>query len=134
MTAPAYDLDALADLCAALGFPANRLESAYLQVDLGAGAILCFDTDEDGGLIGFAGGDWHTHGDVMFGDARGYSVSLTAPELLSGLAEGRVLVRDREADGRLVERSLLHIDYPDIPNLAPGERVVLRRAEVVVPS
>lgn len=131
MTTPTYDLDALAGLCADLGFPTKRPEATRLEVDLGEGAVLAFDVEEGDGLIGFAGGDWHTHGDLLFADARGYSVSMTAAALLPALADGRVLIRDHEALGRLVERSLFHVDYPDVIALEPGERMVLRRAVVV---
>ena len=94
-------------------------------------AVLCFqnaEKDEDC-LIGFKGTPWHTHDNLMLADAHGNYVELNYLDLVTGLKEGRVLVSEREVDGRLVDRWLIHSEFNDeFRYLEEGERIVVRRA------
>ena len=95
------------------------------------GAILCFQNAqrEEDCLIGFLDTAWHTHGDLMFLDACGNCVELDYFALLSGLKDGRVLVCEREVEGRTDDRWLIHSDYNDaFKYLDEGERIIIPRA------
>ena len=162
-----YELDLIHELCREIGLSARmvagRLRYApyagchRVEVDLGQGAVLCFQNSdhEPDCLIGFltlgprggandnrsaedyefTGVDWHTHfGKFTFTDARGHYVELDYLDLAVGLKEGRVLVCEREVEGRTADRLrwptrwLIHSEYADFRDLQEGERIVVRRA------
>ena len=125
-----YDLELIDTLCRELGLPAHTA-GERVEVDLGQGAVLCFENAEreEDCLIGFLDTAWHTHGDLMFCDAGGNCIELEYLELLSGLKEGRVLVCEREVEGRTDDRWLIHSAYNDeFKYLQEGERIIIRRA------
>ena len=102
-----------------------------MEIDLGRGAVLCFQNEEreEDCRIGFLDMPWHTHDDLMFVDARGNYINLDYLNLLTGLKEGRVLVCEREVQGRTVDRWLVHSEYNDeFKYLGEGERIIVRRA------
>jgi hypothetical protein len=126
-----YDLNLICQLCRETGMWVRMDADQRVEVDLGQGAVLCFQNAEreEDCLIGFLGMPWHTHDDLMFTDARGNYVELGYLDLVIGLKEGRVLVCEREVEGRTVDRWLTHAQYNDeFKYLQQGERIVVRRA------
>ena len=76
---------------------------------------------------------WHLHDPIQFGDHRGY-IELCYLDLIVALKEGRVLVCERQVDGRIVDRWLAHHEYIDFQQLEEGERIIVRRAPTNVGS
>lgn len=135
-----YDLDLVQELCDEIGLPARIIDVDHLCVDVGEGAVLCFQNAEDEAncLIGFpadVGGtyDWHMHDPILFGDDVG-CIELCYLDLVVALKEGRVLVCERQLDGRIVDRWLAHHGYIDFQQLEEGERIIVRRATANVGS
>ena len=125
-----YDLDLVNQLCREIGLIVRADTDRRVEVDLGGGAVLCFQNAEreDDCLIGFLGTPSHTHDNPMFVDARGNYVELDYLNLLTGLKEGRVLVREREVKGKIVDRWLVHREYNDeFKYLEEDERIIVRR-------
>lgn len=128
-----YDLELISQLCREVGLPARTEAGQRVDVDLGQDAILCFQNAEreEDCLIGFPDVPWHTHDNLMFADARGNCIELDYLNLLTCLKEGRVLVCEREVEGRTVDRWLVHSEYNDeFRYLEQGERIILRRATI----
>ena len=126
-----YDLELIYQLCRETGLPARVVGDRGVEVDLGQGAVLCFQNAEreEDCLIGFRDAEWHTHDDLMFSDPRGHYIELDYLDLLTGLKEGRVLVCEREVEGRTVDRWLIHSEFNDeLRYLDEGERIIIRRA------
>jgi len=131
-----YNLELIYRLCGEVGLSA-RMADQRLEIDLGQGAILCFQNAEreEDCLIGFRDTPWHTHDDIMFADARGNCIELDHLNLLTGLAEGRVVVCEREVEGRTVDLWLIHSEYNDeCTYLHKGERIIIRRAAIRQPG
>jgi hypothetical protein len=126
-----YDLDLICTFCREIGLSARPNADQRIEVDLGKGAILCFqntERDEDC-AVGFLGMSWHTHDNFIFMDARGNYIELDYLNVLTGLKEGRVLVCEREVEGRTVDRWLVHSEYNDVfKYLEKAERIIVRRA------
>jgi hypothetical protein len=125
-----YDLELIYQLCCEIGLSA-RMADQRVEVDLGQGAVLCFQNAEreEDCLIGFLETPWHTHDHLMFGDARGNYIEIDHLNLLTGLQDGRVLVCEREVEGRTVDRWLIHSKYNnEFKYLQEGERILIRRA------
>ncbi len=130
-----YDLELIIQLCREIGLPARTTADQRVDVDLGQGAVLCFQNAEreEDCLIGFLGMPWHTHDNVIFGDARGNYVELDYLNLLTGLKDGRVLICERGMDGRIVDRWPVHSEYNDeFKYFEEGERMIVRRATIPV--
>jgi hypothetical protein len=128
-----YDLDLVSQLCREIGFSASMNTDSRVEIDLGRGAVLCFQNEEreEDCLIGFLSMPWHTHDDLTFVDARGNYINLDYLNLLTGLKEGRVLVCEREMQGRTLDRWLVHSEYNDeFKYLEEGERIIVRRATI----
>jgi hypothetical protein len=133
-----YDLDQLQQLCREIGLPARIIDVHRLGIDLGEGAVLCFQNAESEAdcLIGFPADvrgtfAWHLHDPIQFGDHRGY-IELCYLDLVVALKEGRLLVCERQTDGQVVDRWLAHHEYIDanfdFQQLEEGERIIVRRA------
>jgi hypothetical protein len=73
---------------------------------------------------------WHTHDDhFTFMDTHGYRIRLDYLDLLTGLAEGRVLVCERQVEDQTVDRWLVHNEYNnEFDCLQADERIIVRRA------
>jgi hypothetical protein len=128
-----YELDLVNQLSREIGLPVRMGTDRRVEIDLGRGAVLCFQNAEreEDCLIGFLGMPWHTHHNLMFADARGNYIELDYLNLLTGLKEGRVLVCEREVEGRTVDRWLVHSEYIDeFKYLEEGERIIVRRATI----
>ena len=125
-----YDLDMIGDLCTELGLRIVGRSSQEVAVELEDGVVLIFvnaDREEDS-LIGFEGGEWHYHGDLMCSDRHGALIELGYLDLLTGLANGAVLVCEQWVGSELRERSLVHRDYLDeFRHMEEGEEYRIRR-------
>ena len=126
-----YDIRRIYQACLDLGLAAQSVSDQSIEINLGHGAVLLFqndDQDEDC-LMGFQDTPWHTHDDLMFADARGNYVELNYLDLLRALREGLVLICELRTDGILVDRSLIHSEYNDeFRFLRQGDQVSVRRA------
>lgn len=101
-----YDINLIHQLCCEIGLSARIGTDQRVEVDLGEGAVLCFqnaESDEDC-LIGFLDMPWHTHDGLMFADARGNCVELDYLDLVVGLKEGHVLICEQQVNSRIVDR------------------------------
>lgn len=126
-----YDLEMLNEFCREIGLSSRLTDTASLEIMLGGGAVLYFenaDSDEDC-LMGFVNTPWHTHGSLMFSDPHGHFVELDPMNLLGGLRSGDVLLCEREVNGSLVDRWLVHKTFNDeFEHLMPNESLMVRRA------
>jgi hypothetical protein len=115
-----YDIGFIEELCLELGFPTSRSPrtkrlAERLDLRLGNDIVLCFENaelDQDC-LIGFAGTPWHAHGDLEFADKHGNSVTVNYVDMLSGLADGQILICERWSRNNLSDRWLIHRDCND---------------------
>ena len=110
-----YDLEMVVDLCDELGMSHRKTARNEVIVELEANIEFVFlnflDTDDC--LMGFVGAEWHTHGDVEFSDRHGYCIELTYLDVLTGLADGTVLMCELWRPGRLADRWISHKDFVD---------------------
>ena len=130
-----YDLDFLSEYCREIGLVSRIVAPSTLEVFLGDNAILCFQNaeHEQDCLMGFLGTPWHTHDNLMFCGSWGYYIELDTLNILSGIVGGSVLVCERYADGTLADRWLIHSEYNnEFRHLQPGERIIVRRANLAV--
>jgi hypothetical protein len=130
-----YDPKLIEELCREIGLTARMASDHCVEIELGQGAVLCFQNadDERDCLIGLRGIPWHAHGNIGFA-AHGNHVELDYLDLVLGLKEGRVLLSVLRADGR-VDQWLIHSKYNDeFQYLGEGEQIVVRRATASPPS
>jgi hypothetical protein len=128
-----YDLDLVNQLCREIGLMVRMETADRVEIDLGRGAVLCFQNaeHEEDCLIGFLDMPWHTHDNLIFADARGNNIELDYLDLLTSLKDGRVLICEREVKGRTEDLWLVHSDYNDeLKYLEEDERIIVRRAAV----
>jgi hypothetical protein len=126
-----YDLELIYQLCREIGLSARVPADQRVEVDLGQGAVLCFQNAEreEDCLIEFRETEWHTHDDLTFMDPRGHYIELDYLNVLTGLKEDRVLICEREVEGRTDDRWLIHSVYNnELKYLEEGERLIIRRA------
>lgn len=105
-----YDLDLVNQLCREIGLMVQMDTADRVEIDLGRSAVLCFQNAEreDDCPIGFLGMPWHVHDNLIFVDARGNYIELDYLNLLTGLKDGRVLIREREVKGGAENLWLVH--------------------------
>ena len=125
-----YDLDMIGDLCRELGLRTVARSSNEVAVELEEGVVLRFvngEREEDS-LVGFEGGEWHYHDDFMCSDRHGFHIELGYMDVLTGLADGEVLLCEQWVRGELRERSLVHRDYVDeFRYMEEDEEIRIRR-------
>ena len=126
-----YDLKLVQELCDELGLR-NAFADDVVEVDLGAGAVLCFVNAEQERdcLVGFKGGEWHAHDDFVFHDSRrNMGLRMNYLDVLTGLKDGTVLVCEQWKSGLLVERRLIHAEFNDESQAMPeGDELRIWRA------
>jgi hypothetical protein len=135
------DLAMVAELGGEVGLSCVRRSADEVAVHLEEGITLLFQnvatectgedgtttTNEDDNLIGFEGAQWHTHDGLMFSDRHGFYVELSYLDLVSGLADGTVLVCEQWLHGELADRWLVHRDFVDeFRYLQNGEEIRIR--------
>jgi hypothetical protein len=131
-----YDFNMICELCNEIGLPARMHDEQCVEVDLGPSGLLCFQNAEDDEdcLIGFRETPWHTHDDLTFVNGRGHYIELNYLDLLTGLADGQVLVCERRQDGKLLDRWPIHRDYNDLfKYMDAGEQITVRRVTTAAP-
>lgn len=113
-----YDVNLIRQLCCEIGLSARvDPDKTRVEIDLGQGAVLFFlnaEREQDC-RIGFSGTPWHMHDEYF-----------DYLDVVVGLKEGRLLVRERFVHGRVVDRRLIHRD--EFECIEEGEQIVVRRA------
>jgi hypothetical protein len=126
-----YDLGMIRDLCGELGLRSAARSTDEVAIELDEGVVLTFvnaEREEDS-FVGFEGGEWHYHDDLQCSDRHGVHVELGYLDVLTGLADGSVLICEEWVHGELRERSLVHRDYVDaFRYMQAGEEIRIRRA------
>lgn len=123
------DLDLVSELCEEVGLPCEQRSADELALDVEPGTVLLFRNypGEDDNLVGFDGTQWHTHDCLMCSDRHGYHIDLTYLDLVSGLADGSVLICEQWVGGALSDRWLVHRDFVDeFRYLRDGEEIRVR--------
>ena len=110
-----YELDLINELCGELGLRTRRPSPDTLAIDVEPDVALVFVNAErdDDCLIGFEGTPWHYHDDLLCSDRHGNYIRLGYLDVVSGLADGTVLLCERWVHGTLEDRGLVHRDYVD---------------------
>jgi len=124
-----YDLEMIADLCDELFFPHRMSTPNEVLVELETGVELVFLNwpDEDDCLMGISGTDWHTHGSLTCADRHGHYVELTYLDVLTGLADGTVLLCELWRSDGLADRWIGHKDFlDDFRYMEKGEEIRVR--------
>lgn len=125
-----YDLKIIHELCQELGLRSSVRSGSLVDVELGEDCVLFFENadGEDDCRVGFHGTSWHTHGDFIFADGRGYFSELSYLDVITGLKDGAILICERWRDGRLLDRWLVHRDFnSEFKYMDEGEEVRVRR-------
>lgn len=126
-----YDLDLIQELCSELSLRVAARSSNEVAVELDEGTVLIFvnaELEQDS-LIGFQGGEWHYHDDLTCWDGRSSTIELNYLDILTGLADGSVLICEHWVDGQLRDRLLVHRDYVnEFRHLRAGAEIRIRRA------
>jgi hypothetical protein len=135
------DLAMVSELCGEVGLSCVRRSADEVAVHLGEGITLLFlnvateytgeggttTTNEDDNFIGFEGTQWHSHDGLMCSDRHGFYVELSYLDVVSGLADGSVLVCEQWLHGELTDRWLVHRDFVDeFRYLQNGEEIRIR--------
>lgn len=110
-----YDLELVLELCQQLGLRAERRAPNEVAVELGPQTtLLVLNADAELDCrIEFEETGWHFHDLLCCADRHGRFVELDLLSVLSGLADGSVLVCERHVEGKLLEQSLVHRDFVD---------------------
>ena len=128
-----YDLGMIRDLCGELGLRSAARSADEVAIELDEGVVLTFvnaEREEDS-FVGFEGGEWHYHDDLQCSDRHGVHVELGYLDVLTGLADGSVLICEQWVHGELRERSLVHRDYVDeFRYMQEGEEIRIRRVQL----
>ena len=126
-----YDLQRVHSLCQEAGLSARLVDEQRMEVELGQGAVLCFQNaqNENDCLIGFADTPWHVHDDLSFANSRGVHVEVSYLDLIRELAEGHILICERQMDGLVGDRWLSYCVVNDeFYYFEDGEQLIVRRA------
>jgi hypothetical protein len=127
-----FDLNLIFELCCEIGLKAQTIEGKRVEIDLGEGAVLSFknaEGEKDDCIVGFLNTPWHQHTNFEFVDPRGIYVELDYLGVITGLADGEVLICERHVKSHLVDRWLIHRDYNDFFDyMEQDETIVVRRA------
>lgn len=127
------DLAMVAQLGSEMGMSVREVPPNQVDLVLEPGVVLVFRNlpKSSDSLVGFEGFGWHFHGDLPCADKRGFGVELSYLDIITGLADGSVLVCEVVEDGRIRERWLVHRDYNDeIGRLEAGQEIRVRRIKV----
>jgi hypothetical protein len=128
-----YDLPLIAELGRDVGLKCVIRSADEVAIELGQGATLLFQNSvaDDDCLTGFEDTPWHTHGDFTWSDASGTYIQLEYLDVMSCIAQKKVLIWERWEHGRLSDRWLVHRDYVDVFRyLQEGDEIRIRPAEV----
>lgn len=119
----------IGELARELGFRVERRGADEIALPLGGGAVLLFaNLEGEDCLVGFDGGTWHGHGEVMFMCDRDRYVELDALDIVIGLEDGTMLVCEEWREVVCVDRWLVHGDRPELACPEVESELRLRRA------
>lgn len=127
------DLGMVAQLGAEMGFAVRDVPPDEIDLVLEPGVVLVFQnlSGPNDSLVGFEGFGWHFHGALQCSDKHGHFVELSYLDIITGLADGTVLVCELVVDGRPRDRWLVHRDYLDeFRYMDAGEEIRVRRIKV----
>jgi hypothetical protein len=125
-----FDLAMVTELCEEVGLRCVLRTPDELAIDLEPGVTLLFQNapNDDDCLVGFEAAQWHAHGGLTCSDRHGFYVELSYLDLVSGLADGTVLVCEQWLRGELSDRWLVHRDFVDeFRFLQDDEEIRIRR-------
>src|SRR6478609_7142146 len=132
-----FDLKLIHELCQEIGLRSSIQSDVLLDIELSEDCVLFFQNAEVEAdcLVSLrgapCGASWHTHGDFIFADCRGYYTELSYLDVVAGLKDGVILVCERWRDGQLVDRWLIHRDFnSEFRYLDETEAIRVRRAVV----
>lgn len=110
-----FDLEMVSDLCEEVGLEVVRRSPDDVAICLEPGVVLMFlnAPKDDDCLIGFEGTQWHTHEGLMCSDRHGHYVELSYLDVVTGLADGTLLLCEQWLRGELAGRWLVHRDFVD---------------------
>ena len=124
-----YDLEMVSDLCDEVGLHCVRRSDDEVAVQLESEVILSFlnATNDDDCIIGFEGTQWHIHDSLMCPDRHGSYVELNYLDIISGLADGTILICELWECEKLTDRWLVHRDFVDeFRHLQDGDEIRVR--------
>lgn len=125
-----YDLELVYEQCNEAGLKSEFVESDQLVIKLAADVDLYFinSRNEQDCLITLGEG-WHTHNhDFYFCGPHGDNVSIHYLDVIVGIAEGEILIRELWNCEKLKDRWLFHRDYNrEFDYLAEGDEIRVRR-------
>tara|TARA_R110002073_G_C9406615_1_gene574984 strand:- start:663 stop:1091 length:429 start_codon:yes stop_codon:yes gene_type:complete len=124
-----FDLDMVCERCSEVGLACVRRAPEEVAVQLEPDVTLLFQNapDEDDNLIGFEGTPWHSHDGLMCVDSHGIYVELNYLDLVSGLADGTVLICESWVRGAIEDRWLVPRDFVDeCRHMKDGEEIRIR--------
>ncbi|HEX5053929.1 MAG TPA: hypothetical protein VFZ65_19275 [Planctomycetota bacterium] len=127
------DLGMVAELGAEMGFAVRDVPPDEIDLVLEPDVVLVFQNlpGPSDSLVGFEGCGWHFHGDLQCSDKRGNFVELSYLDIITGLADGTVLMCECVVDGLPRDRWLVHRDYVDeFRHMEAGEEIRVRRINV----
>jgi hypothetical protein len=124
-----YELELIAQLCQEIGLRATS-SADEVAIELAAGVSLVFQNAEQDVdcLVGFNGTPWHVHESFTFVDGRGNYIEMDYLDVITGLADGRVLVCDRTELNDVADRWLIHKDHNnEFQHMELGEHITVWR-------
>lgn len=127
------DLAMVAQLGTEMGMAVRDVPPNQVDLVLEPGVVLVFRNlpESSDSLMGFEDFGWHVHGDLPCSDKRGFCVELSYLDIVTGIADGSVLVCELVENGRIQRRCLVHRDYFDeIGRLVAGQEIRVRRIKV----
>jgi len=131
------DVRQIHELCIDIGLASTMRSPEELAIELANGVVLrfCNSDKEDDCLVQFEGTSWHRHGDFIFVDSHGHETDMSCLDVVTGLAEGRILVCEKWQRGELVDRWLDHQDYVGpFRFMQEGDEVKIWRVSRQIPS
>lgn len=126
-----YDLKEIHKRCIELGISSELQLPQKLSVFVGDDVVLSFENSEqeEDCLVGFKGTSWHVHDEFMFVGREGRYIELDSLNLISGLADGSVLICELWKESSLNDRWLIHRDFNDeYKYMEVGEEIRVWRA------
>lgn len=125
-----YDLNLLSEMCNEMGYNNISLTKDSLIIKLASDIELFFinQINDNDCIVGFNDTPWHTHGDVMFSDKKGYHIEMDALNIIQGLKTGSVLICEEFINNKLQDRYLVHNEFIDeFRFMDPGEEKRIKR-------
>jgi len=127
-----FDLAMICELCEEVRLQCIRRSPDEVGLRLEPGVTLVFQNapNEDDCLVGFEGTQWHTHDGLTCSDRHGYYVEHSYLDLVTGLADGSVLICELWTRSALADRWLVHRDFVDeFRHMQDGDEIRIRSVQ-----